>query len=112
MANVTILGAGGFGLSLALTAYHNGHTVTVWNHSQQTIAKIRRDGERRDKLPGVPIPEKIALTTDLACASDCELLLFAVPSRHIRNLQDRFPPMSRRERLWSMPAKGWRNRRF
>ena len=48
MANVTILGAGGFGLSLALTAYHNGHTVTVWNHSQQTIAKIRRDGERRD----------------------------------------------------------------
>ena len=35
-------------------------------------------------MPGVPIPEKIALTTDLACASDCELLLFAVPSRHIR----------------------------
>ena len=59
MANVTILGAGGFGLSLALTAYHNGHTVTVWNHSQQTIAEIRRDGERRDKLPGVPIPEEI-----------------------------------------------------
>ena len=85
-------GAGGFGLSLALTAYHNGHTVTVWNHSQQTIAKIRRDGERRDKLPGVPIPEKIALTTDLACASDCELLLFAVPSRHIRELARQVSP--------------------
>ena len=92
MANVTILGAGGFGLSLALTAYHNGHTVTVWNHSQQTIAEIRRDGERRDKLPGVPIPEKIALTTDLACASDCELLLFAVPSRHIRKLARQVSP--------------------
>ena len=30
MAKITILGAGGFGVRLAIAAFQNGHTVTVW----------------------------------------------------------------------------------
>ena len=53
MAKITILGAGGFGVSLAIAAFQNGHTVTVWDISQQIVDAILRDGEHKTKLPGV-----------------------------------------------------------
>jgi len=37
MANITILGSGGFGLCLALTAYRNGHAVKVWSRFPDEI---------------------------------------------------------------------------
>lgn len=52
MAKITILGAGGFGVSLAIAAFQNGHTVTVWDISQQIVDAILRDGEHKTKLPG------------------------------------------------------------
>ena len=63
MAKITILGAGGFGVSLAIAAFQNGHTVTVWDISQQIVDAILRDGEHKTKLPGVKIPKGIGFTT-------------------------------------------------
>ena len=45
MAKITILGAGGFGVSLAIAAYQNQHQVTVWDISEQIVEAILRDGE-------------------------------------------------------------------
>ena len=45
MANITILGSGGFGLSLAVMADRLGHKVTVWSKFQSEIDEIRAKGE-------------------------------------------------------------------
>ena len=37
MAKITILGAGGFGVSLAIAAYQNQHQVTVWDISEEIV---------------------------------------------------------------------------
>ncbi len=43
MANIVILGSGGFGLSLAVTAVLSGkHNVTVWSKFQDEIDEIRK----------------------------------------------------------------------
>jgi len=43
MANIVILGSGGFGLSLAIMAEHSGkHKVTVWSKFQSEIDEIRK----------------------------------------------------------------------
>ena len=56
MAKVVILGSGGFGLSLAISAENCGnHDVTVWSKFQSEIDSIRLHGEHIQKLPGVPI---------------------------------------------------------
>ena len=55
MEHITILGSGGFGLSLALSAYRSGHAVKVWSKFPEELEAIRRDGEHKQKLPGVPI---------------------------------------------------------
>ena len=68
MANIVILGSGGFGLALAIMAEHCGkHKVTVWSKFQSEIDDIRWHGEHVQKLPGVPVSESIALTSDISC---------------------------------------------
>lgn len=86
MANIVILGSGGFGLSLAIMAERYGHDVTVWSKFQSEIDDIRAHGEHVQKLPGVPVSEKIRLTSDISCAEGCDILLFGIPSPFVRDV--------------------------
>ena len=87
MANVVILGSGGFGVSLAVMADRCGnHNVTVWSKFQSEIDEIRTHGEHIHKLPGVPISERIALTSDISCVKGCDILVFGIPSNFVRNV--------------------------
>ncbi len=80
MANIVVLGAGGWGTALAVMANNSGHTVTLWSKFEQEIADIRRHDEHRKLLPGVPVPLSITLTSDLGCVKDADLIILAVPS--------------------------------
>ncbi|MCM1507235.1 MAG: NAD(P)-dependent glycerol-3-phosphate dehydrogenase [Ruminococcus flavefaciens] len=85
MADIVILGAGSFGLSLAVTAEYCGkHNVTVWSKFQEEIDGIRANGENTGKLPDVKISENIALTSDISCVKNCDILIFAVPTVFVR----------------------------
>lgn len=87
MANIVILGSGGFGLSLAVMAEHCGkHNVTVWSKFQSEIDEIRTHGEHIHKLPGVPISESIVLTSDISCVRNCDILIFGIPSAFVRDV--------------------------
>ncbi len=87
MADIVILGSGGFGLSLALSALRKGrHKVTVWSKFQQEIDDIKANGEHIQKLPGVKIPEEINLTSDISCIRGCDILIFGIPSSFARSV--------------------------
>lgn len=53
---------------------------------------MRRDGEQKEKLPGVRIPNGIALTTELSVVSDSDLVLFAIPSAFVRSTCQKVAP--------------------
>ena len=40
MEHITILGSGGFGLSLALSAYRSGHAVKVWSKFPEELEAV------------------------------------------------------------------------
>ena len=87
MAKIVILGSGGFGLSLAIMAEHcGGHDVTVWSKFQSEIDEIRSHGEHIHKLPGVPVSESIAMTSDISCVKGCDMLIFGIPSSFVRDV--------------------------
>lgn len=92
MANIVILGSGGFGLSLAVMAERFGHRVTVWSKFQSEIDEIRAHGEHIHKLPGVPVSEKILLTSDISCVSGCDMLIFGIPSSFMRDVAKEAKP--------------------
>lgn len=87
MANIVILGSGGFGLSLAIMAENSGkHNVTVWSKFQSEIDEIRAHGEHIQKLPGVPVSEKIVMTSDISCVKGCDMVIFGIPSSFLRDV--------------------------
>ena len=61
MANISVLGAGGWGLGLAMLLNNNGHNVTVWSVLKDEVEALQRDREHKRCLPGVIIPEKIII---------------------------------------------------
>ena len=92
MAKITVLG-GGFGTALAVMLYTTQqHEITLWSALPEEIEAMRRDGEQKEKLPGVRIPNGIALTTELSVVSDSDLVLFAIPSAFVRSTCQKVAP--------------------
>ena len=83
MANFTILGSGGFGMSLAVMLNRLGHTVTVWSAFSKELEDIKKDGEHRSKLPGVKIPDSINLNPDFSCINGSDIVLLGIPSPYV-----------------------------
>ena len=86
---VGVVGAGSWGTALALVLQENGCSVTAWGHDPQHIATIAAAGENTIYLPGVPLPEGVRFTADLADLRGCELLLVVTPSKAIRDIASR-----------------------
>ena len=80
MAHVVVLGAGGWGTALAVMAERYGHDVTLWSAFPEELASIRRHGQHKKLLPGVPVSPHIELTDDLSCVKQADLTVLAVPS--------------------------------
>ena len=51
MANVSVLGAGSWGLGLALLLNNNGHNVTVWSVLKDEVAMLQTEREHKRCLP-------------------------------------------------------------
>ena len=85
MSRITVLGAGGWGIGLAMVATRMEHTVTLWSFDREELESLRRHNENRLRLPGVFLPHGITLTGDMAAAADADMVIVAVPSFAIRS---------------------------
>lgn len=86
MADVMILGAGGFGTSLAVLLHKYHYDVILWSAFQKEIDGIRLHGENRKLLPGVAVDSSIELTSDITAARGVKTIIFAVPSGALRSV--------------------------
>ncbi len=86
MANIGIIGAGSWGIALAVLLHNNGHKITVWSILQDEIDMLNAEHEHKDKLPGVKLPEDMVFTTDMKSAIEGKnIFVLAVPSPFIRS---------------------------
>ncbi|MBQ8928535.1 MAG: NAD(P)-dependent glycerol-3-phosphate dehydrogenase [Oscillospiraceae bacterium] len=106
MADITILGSGGFGLALAIMCRNMGHDVTVWSKFQSEIDEIRSTGELAAKLPGVKVPSDILLTTDIACVSGKDAVLVGIPTSFLRSVVQEAAPHLTENTVIVNTAKG------
>lgn len=106
MAKITIIGAGGFGICLAITAFRNHHQTVVWDHAETVVQAIIRDGENRVKLPGVKIPKEIQFTCDPHCIADSDCVIFVVPTRFMRDAAQNVKAYIKSEMILVNASKG------
>jgi glycerol-3-phosphate dehydrogenase (NAD(P)+) len=81
-----VLGDGAWGTAIALLlAQKQEHRVTLWSAREENAQILRERRENVRLLPGVPIPETVALTTDIKEAvTGADLYIAAVPTVYLR----------------------------
>ncbi|MCD8238832.1 MAG: NAD(P)H-dependent glycerol-3-phosphate dehydrogenase [Clostridiales bacterium] len=106
MKKVTVLSTGSWGTALACLLSKNSHDVTLWSFLQREADALIRDRENKEFLPGVKIPENIKITTDLNCVKGAEIVVFAVPSKFVRDRAKDFAPYIDENTIVVNVAKG------
>ncbi len=107
MADISIIGAGSWGIALAVLLHKNGHHVTVWSVIEAEIRMLQKEREHKDKLPGVRLPEDMVFTTDLEQAvKGAEVLVLAVPSPYTRSTSHSMASLVKEGQVIVNVAKG------
>jgi glycerol-3-phosphate dehydrogenase (NAD(P)+) len=83
---IGVIGGGGWGTALSIVLESRGHDVTLWVFEPDLAEHMRRSRVNERFLPGVSIPEPIAITPSLSeAAAGAESLLFVPPSHALRS---------------------------
>ena len=107
MASISILGAGSWGTALAILLARNGNSVLLWGHDPDQMDRLRRDRCNQRYLPGIPFPEKLRITDDLAAATKASsLLLIVVPSHAFREVLEALRPWRTNDTRIAWATKG------
>lgn len=104
---VSVLGAGSWGTALAILLCENGHEVTLWSIDKREVEMIDEKREQVEKLPGVRIPDRIAVTNELENSiSGRDMLVLAVPSIFVRSTAKMMQPYVEDGQIIVNVAKG------
>ncbi len=84
---ITVIGAGGWGITLAIVLDVNGCNVTLYEALPALYKNLINNREDKDKLPGIIIPQSISLSDNLKNSLDAtDMVVFAVPSQYLRSV--------------------------
>lgn len=89
MAKITVLGAGGWGMALALSANGCGNEVTVWSPFPEEVAALQKNRGNERLLSGIKLPDEIAITSDLSAVKGSAITIIATPSIAVRQTAKR-----------------------
>lgn len=81
-----VIGAGGWGTTLAQLLAQRGHAVTLWARREETARTIQQERENRTYLPGISLHSGISVTHTIEELSESHLVVFALPSQETRTV--------------------------
>jgi len=82
--NISVLGAGGWGTTLAIILHYNGHKVTLWEFKKDYVKLLNKKRVNEIYLPGIKIPDEIVITHDFdESTAKMNLIILAVPSQFL-----------------------------
>ncbi len=108
--NVTVLGAGSWGTTLALVLLEKKHRVTLWTYSPDQAQVMKERRENTSFLPGVLLPPVLAVETDLeAACTGRDMIVAAVPAQYLRSVIGRVAHLDFGRTVICHVAKGIEN---
>lgn len=106
-ASMTVIGAGSYGTSLAISLARNGDNVVLWGHEASHIAQLEIDRANEAFLPGVSFPDSLIVSADLESAVNASRdLLVVVPSHVFGEVLARIKPFLRADSRICWATKG------
>lgn len=104
---ITVLGAGGWGTTLAIILHSNGHEVILWEYREEYARLLEDSRYNPTYLPNVLIPKEIKITHDLAeSCTGRHMIVVAVPTQFIRSVLKDIKHLDYRNTTFVSVAKG------
>lgn len=104
---ICVISNGSFGTCLASILCENGHEVTLWGHEVDYVEEMKATRKNPRYLKGFDLPEKLALSSDLAEATDgAELIVLATPTQFMRSSIEGLAKLGLKNPLFANVAKG------
>src|SRR3972149_9646571 len=104
---ISVLGAGGWGTTLAILLHYNGHKVTLWEYKKNYVKLINKSRLNSQYLPGIKIPKEILITHDLEeSTTDKNMIVLAVPSQFLRSVITKVKPADIKNSILCSVSKG------
>jgi glycerol-3-phosphate dehydrogenase (NAD(P)+) len=104
---ITILGAGSWGTALAILLGRQHKAVKLWPRRPEQAEAISKARENRLYLPGVPLPEAVAICSSLGEALESsEFIILAIPAKGMREAVNHSAAYLRPDQILLSAAKG------
>lgn len=108
---ISILGAGGWGTSIAILLHSNGHRVTLWEYDRHYTKVLARTRKNKLYLPNIKIPRNIRITHSLTEASiGQDMLVIAIPTQYIRGVITKLKKNDFLDTIFVSVSKGIENK--
>ncbi|HCD35794.1 MAG TPA: NAD(P)H-dependent glycerol-3-phosphate dehydrogenase [Chlorobium sp.] len=105
--DISVLGAGSWGTTLAILLAEKGYRVKLWAHRPAFAEQLRRDRENTSYLKGSIFPPSLEVESDLSLAlQDTSMIVTAVPSQALRETVRQFSSLRLEGRTVVNVAKG------
>lgn len=84
---IAVLGAGGWGTTLAILLHHNGHEITLWEYKRNYAKFLDKHRHNERYLKGISIPREIKITHNIEeSVFNKNMITLAVPSQFLRGI--------------------------
>lgn len=100
---IGVIGAGGWGTTLANLLAEKGNDVVLWAYEESTAKAINETHENVQYLPKVKLSKNLIAKTDLEdLVPDADILISAVPSEFVRTTANRLSGILRKDKQYKL----------
>ncbi|BDA86698.1 glycerol-3-phosphate dehydrogenase [NAD(P)+] [Aureimonas sp. SA4125] len=86
---IAVIGGGAWGTALAALQSRAGRSTVLYARDAATVQAIAATGRNERYLPGIPLPESLAATTDMALAlGGATVVLVVVPAQNLADIAE------------------------
>ena len=105
--NITILGAGAYGLALSSMFLENNCSITMWTKSDEEKDRLEKERCNKKLLPDYKISKKIKFTTNLEeSVKDANVIVIAIPVKYVTNIIMELKDYYKKEQHICIASKG------
>lgn len=91
---ISVIGAGGWGTTLANLLASKGFPVKIWAYEEETARNINYKNENSQFLPNITLSPRIFAYTELEkVIPNADILIFAIPSTFVRSMAEKIAPL-------------------
>jgi glycerol-3-phosphate dehydrogenase (NAD(P)+) len=89
--NISVIGAGSWGTTLAILIAENGYNVNLWTREEFNADAITKSRENKQYLPGIKIPNNINIDSSLKnVTSNVDLIVNSIPAQFTRGVAKKY----------------------